>query len=53
MTLYCAARVQPNPFYPTFTAAGRTASSPPPVWRVVIFHFEEAHTTPLNAGATA
>jgi len=52
-TRYCAARVQLNPPYPTFTVAGRTASSPPPVWRVVIFRFEKAHTTRVNAGATA
>jgi len=30
-TRYCAAREQLNPPYPTFTVAGRTASSPPPL----------------------
>jgi len=49
---YCAARVQLNLLYPTFTVAGRTASSPPPVWRVVIFRFEKAHTSSVSAGAT-
>ena len=52
-TRYCAARVQLNPPYPAFTVAGRTAFSAPPVWRVVIFLFEKAHTTRVNAGATA
>jgi len=45
--------VQLNPPYPTFTVAGRTAFSTPPVWRVVIFRFEKAHTTRVNACATA
>jgi len=52
-TRYCAARVQLNPPYPTFTLAGGTASSPPPAWRVVIFRFEKAHTARFSAGATA
>jgi len=38
-TSYCAAREQLKPPYPTLTVAGRTASSPSPVWRVVIFRF--------------
>jgi len=52
-TRYCAARVQLNPPYPTLTVAGRTASSPPPTWRVVIFRFAKAHTARVRAGATA
>jgi len=52
-TRYCAARVQLNPLYPTFMVAGSTASSPPPVWRMVIFRFEKADTTRVSAGATA
>jgi len=52
-TRYCAARVQLNPRYPTFTVAGRTDSSPPPVWRVVIFRFEKAHTAGVSPDATA
>jgi len=52
-TRCCAARVQLNPPYPTFTVAGRTASSPPPVWRVVIYRCEKAHTTRVNTCATA
>jgi len=52
-TRYCAARVQRNPPYPTFTVAGRTTSSPPPTWRVVIFRFKKAHTARVRAGATA
>jgi len=53
VTRYCAARVQLNPPFPKFLVAGRTASSPPPVWRVVIFRFEKAHTTRVNACAAA
>ena len=52
-TRYGAARVQLNRPYPTFTVAGRTTSSPSPVWRVVIIRFEKAHTTLVSAGATA
>jgi len=52
-TRYCAARVQLNPPYPTFTVASRTASSPPHTWRVVIFRFAKAHTARVRAGATA
>jgi len=50
---HCASWVQINPPYPTFTVAGRTALSPPPVWRVVIFRFEKGHTARVSAGATA
>jgi len=52
-TRYCSARVQLNLPYPTFTVAGRTASSPTPMWRVVIFRFEKAHTARVSTGATA
>ena len=52
-TRHCAARVQRNPPYPTFPVAGRTDSSPPPAWRVVMFRFEKAHTARVSAGATA
>jgi len=52
-TRYCAARKQRNFPYPTFTVAGRTACSPPPVWRVMIFRFEKAHRTRVSSGATA
>ena len=52
-TRYCAERVQINPPYPMFTVAGRTASSPSPVWSRVTFRFEKAHTARVSAGATA